>query len=341
MNRRELLTKGAAGMLGLACSAPLSAQDKGDRVTQANQGTVILDGCNWNPRDVTEIGCMEGALRFLGVDVSAAWLAGGIGYAFFPYIPGNCGGDPAYWTHEQYRGRLNNIGCRVTAFLSDQDGQKEDVVEAIRKGRPCVFFSWEAGEYVLLKGVKPDGMVLSFCGGNEAARPWKELAGAYSMRVGQAAPPAKVVQEALGLALQFSDGTKALTDFDAYYGCWKQLLDAGKTFGWGMSLTARRMAELRRSAPLFLREAASRLDGEIAGLLGGAASTYESASTAWEQLASLIPFPNRTTEQRQAYTTDPATVKQIRPVIDTIVEHLLRNMRVSCVTAMTLRVDPV
>lgn len=288
-------------------------------MTQANRDTVTLEGCNWNPRNVTEIGCMEGALTFLGVDVSAGWLAGGIGYAFFPYIPGDCGGDPGYWTHEQYRGRLHNIGCRVTAFLSDQAGQKEDVVDAIHRGRPCVFFSWEAGEYVLLKGIKPDGMVLSFYGGNEVVRPWKDLAGAFSLRTGQAAPPDKVVQEALGLALQFHAGTKTLSDFGGYYGCWKQMLDASKTFGWGVSLTARRMAELRGFAPQFLRDAASRMGGETAGLLRNAAETYETASATWRQLAELIPFPNRTTEQRQAYTTDAATVKLIRPVIDTIV----------------------
>jgi len=48
------------------------------------------------------------------------------------------------------------------------------------------------------------------------------------------------------------------------------------------------------------------------------ASRSTTLSVAWRQLAELIPFPNRTTEQRQAYTTDPATVKLIRPVIDTI-----------------------
>jgi hypothetical protein len=262
---------------------------------------------------------MEGALEFLGVDISAAWLAGGIGYAFFPFIPGDCGEDPAFWTHGEYRGRLKNVGCRVTAFLSDQDGRKEDVGEAVRRGRPCGFFSWDEGEYVLLKGIRPEGMVLSFYGGNEVVRPWTQLGeGIYSMRAGQAALPSKVVQGALDLALRFHDGAKALTDFDAYYGCWGALLDAGKTFGWSMSLTARRMAELRILAHQFLREAAGQLDGEVAGLLGRSAATYDAVAAAWSRLAELVPFPNRTTEQRQAYTTDPATVQRIRPAIDAI-----------------------
>jgi hypothetical protein len=285
----------------------------------SEQDKHTLEGCNWKPRDVTELGCIEGALKHLGVAISAPWLAGGIGYAFFPYIPGDCGSDPGYWTHEQYRGRLANVGCRATAFLSDPDGQRQDVVEAIRKGRPCVSFSWDAGEYVLLKGIQPDGMVLSFYGGDEVVRPWKELALAYSLRVGQAAPPAKVVKEALGLALQFHDAAKATRGVDAYYGNWKRLLGAGKTFGWSLSLNARRMAELRSQAPPFLREAAGRLNGEVTGLLVRSATTYDAVAAAWTQLVELVPFPNKTTEQRQAYTTDPATVKLIRPVIETIV----------------------
>lgn len=327
MNRRDLLTKGMAGMLGLASSAPESAEREGGHMRRPDQGTHVLEGCNWIPRDVAELGCIEGALKYLDVDVSSAWLAGGIGYAFFPFIPGDCGSDPAYWTHEQYRGRLANVGCRATGFLADPDGQKEDVVEAIRKGRPCVFFSWDAGEYVLLKGFQPDGMVLSFYGGNEVVRPWKELALAYSLRAGRPAPPAEVVKEALELALQFHDSAKAATGHDGYYGNWKRMLGAGKTFGWSMSYAARQMAELRSDAHVFVREAAGKVGGEAAVLLGKSAATYDAVYAAWRQLAEIIPFPNKTNEQRQAYTTDPATVKLIRPAIETIVRKEAEGMK--------------
>src|SRR6056297_2025177 len=77
-----------------------------------------LDGLEPVNRVVTQMACIEAALRYLGREVEAPWLYGATGHAFVLHIAdGLCPSGPHTWEGwSTLNGLGHNIGCELEHF---------------------------------------------------------------------------------------------------------------------------------------------------------------------------------------------------------------------------------
>lgn len=262
----------------------------------------------YRPRQLTQPGCIEGCLEFLGLDVSDAWLWGCSGLAFFTNISEVlC--PSAMHSHKL---NMNQRGCNVGYEWEQVFSWKgRDDYEAKRKlawdkarrgidsGHPSLLWEWE---WVLVSGYDETGYYLTgdVCVDRDGPMPWQELGGTdvgwmelVVIKPGVPAADAAAVKAGLEFAVEFwQNPGKWTTDCKgarAAYDTWLAALEQ-KTNPPEAARTAAVYLEARQLAAAFLREAKSRLEGEPGALFGHAIAEYETTVQSLRCAAGALPL---------------------------------------------------
>ncbi len=268
----------------------------------------LLEGLKYRPRQLTQPGCIEGCLELLGIDVSAAWLWGCSGLAFFTNISDVLCPSAMH----SHKFNMNQRGCNV-GYEWEQiwSWKGRDEYEAKRKlawdkarrgiddGHPSVLWEWE---WVLVRGYDETGYHLTgdVCVERDSPMPWQELGGTdvgwmelVVIRPGAAAKDATAVKAGLEFAVEFwRDPGRWTSDCKgarAAYDTWLAALEEKKNPPEA-ARTCAIYLEARQLAAAFLREANSRLDGDLDTLFDAAIAHYEKAAQSIEAAAEALPL---------------------------------------------------
>ncbi len=267
-----------------------------------------LEGLAYRPRQLTQVGCIEGCLEFLGLDVSDAWLWGCSGMAFFTNISDVLCPSAMH----SHKFNMNERGCnvgyeweQVFTWKGRDDYQAKRKLawdkarQGIDNGHPSLLWEWE---WVLVSGYDRAGYHLTgnVCVDRDGPMPWEELGGTdvgwmelVVIKPGTPAEDAAAVKAALQFAVEFwqSPG-KWTTDCkgaQAAYNAWLAALES-KTNPPEAARTAAIYLEARQLAAAFLREAKSRLDGGLGALLDDAIAQYDTATASLACAAEALPL---------------------------------------------------
>ncbi len=276
-----------------------------------------IENLRWKPMWVSHVGCLKGALEYLKMDVSAAWLFGATGHAFIINMHEVvCPSGPTAWKTERFMKLGSNIGYSIEGvwgFKSDPDFSKKQksawdtAKSAIDEGMPCYGWELDVPEYYIINGYDDQGYY--FSGPQvgsphvEGRKPWNELGNTdigvlemYTVRPGQPADDATAVKEAFQFALEhgkspekwiFPKYKAGLAGFDA----WIQALEKGEAHAWGMAYNSAVWHECRQFAVEFLEEARGRLDAKVSSLFEEAAGYYEAVAQNLKGVTEAFPFP--------------------------------------------------
>ncbi|MFQ5811141.1 MAG: hypothetical protein ACE5JM_16100 [Armatimonadota bacterium] len=306
--------------------AAIHAQGEDDPVS-TNTPTKQIDGLRWKGRWMSNIGCLKPCLKYLGREVSWAWLYGGTGYVHEELCPSG-------WHVTEFPlGSLGeNVGASVDwfsigghEFPSDEDrpGRQKDVWEktraAIDQAQPCIGYDLEHGDYYVVHGYDDIGYYYSgpLCDGGKGPLKWQNLGvtgqvGLICMGVVKLAEPpddTAAVRNALQFAVEHAQKKPKPDDVYvaglAAYDQWIGALRAGHVNGWGPAYNAACYLECRRQAVSFLAEAKERLDGDLGPLFDEAIGRYKAVAESLEKVARAFP-----TEGGHKHEPDEATVKQ-------------------------------
>jgi hypothetical protein len=273
-----------------------------------------LENLSWKPMWVSHLGCIQGCLQFLGLDVSDAWLFGGTGHAFVINMHQVvCPSGPTAWNYEKLFKLGRNLGYVTEGVVgpkSEPDfGEKqklawEHVQQAIDRGLPC--FGWELDipEFYVVYGYDHEGYYFSGpdCDEGKGPKPWHELGETeigflemYSVDWGTPADDATTVKEALAFALEHADNPPRwiFPDFKAGlagYDNWITALRDDKADGFSMAYNAAVWNECRGYAVPFLKEAKARLDGQSGAVFGEAIGHYTVVAQNLQTVADTYPF---------------------------------------------------
>ena len=260
-----------------------------------------------------QIGVIKACLDFLGIDVSASWLAGGTGNAFLMSVGEGAGICDTYFalaSDEDRAGQIRlgrNVGYELDMQLAWPDDPEleerraEALVvlhKAIDAGLPC--YGWchfmyhtfcaydDSGQFYTAPyevGGEPRGPV-----------PWEAMGGLeiYVVRPGQPADDRTTVKEGVEFALEYArrgtgDGdAHGLRGFDNWIGAMEaQQIGAMFRHAPAWSVT-------RDLAVEFLAEAKERLGGEAGDLFNEAREHYQVVAD------NLRPLAERFTEENAA-----------------------------------------
>jgi hypothetical protein len=316
---RLLVSAGAfavACATALRCVTPLSADDKEAAVTTPTSAVEIGD-LRWQPRWISEMGCLRPALEHLGREVSWPWLYGGTGYAFLLNIHEEL--CPSGWHVAEFPiGELGrNLGIQIASFTpgghefpADEDlpRRQKEVWEATRqaidRGQPCYGYNLEIGDYYVVYGYDDVGYHYSGprCEAGKGPLPWQDygpksdvsgLLCMGSVAVATTANEAKTVRGALAFAVAHAR-TPGQPD-DVYraglagYDQWIRALKAGRASTWGAAYNAACYLECREAAVGFLKESKGRLGGEYASSFDEAIRHYEAVVASLREVAEAFP----------------------------------------------------
>jgi len=273
----------------------------------------MLDNLRWKPMWVTHLGCVQGCIEYLGLDISDAWLYGGTGHAFIINVHETvCPSGPTAWMTATLGELGANLGYHLDCvfgrksepgFVEKQQHAWEFVRQAIDQGLPCYGWELEMPEFYVVGGYDADGYFYSGPGCHDGKGPkrWHEVGDTgigiiemYSVAPGEPADDAKTVKEALGFALEHAENpTKWI--FPQYgaglagYDNWINALETGSADGFGVAYNAAVWNECRALAPRFLEEAKARL-GQPAALFAEAIQHYDVVARNLQTVADAFPF---------------------------------------------------
>jgi hypothetical protein len=267
---------------------------------------VWLDGLHAEGRWTTHMGCIEGCLRFLGSDISTAWLYGASGHAFYFGASRSVDiSDYHFWHPLEMFGLVANLGFRIDCVFgwAEDEGfgpkkrQAWDMIRAaIDKGLPCYGFRIVMPpQYQVISGYDDAGYICEQQ--PEEAIPWETLNGLpgdftmCSISPAKPAPDAKAVGDALRHVLKMENRNEAFWGLRAYEN-WIRELAADHHAAWFAHLAylSQVWCECRRSAVDFLQEAKERAaTGQTAGHFGRAIDHYGEVAAAWRNVTEMLP----------------------------------------------------
>ena len=279
--------------------------------------TCEVKGVRWEPRWISEMGCLRPSLKQLGREVSWPWLYGGTGYAFLLSIHNEL--CPSGWhVSELPVGQLGaNLGLQITSFTkgghefpadADMPRRQKEVWEAtcraIESGQPCYGYNLEIGDYYVVYGYDDVGYYYSgpMCDAGKGPLPWNDygpsgdVTGLLCMGAVSLTSPAedvKTVRDALASAV--AHARTASKPDDVYrvglagYDQWVRALKSGKAEPWGAAYNAACYLECREAAVGFLVESKQRLGDEHAVLFDEAIRHYQAVVTSLEEVAAAFP----------------------------------------------------
>ncbi|MGD1993304.1 MAG: hypothetical protein PVI59_08935 [Anaerolineae bacterium] len=288
-----------------------------------------LEGLKWVPRWVSHLGCVEGCLDYLGVNVSDAWLFGATGHAFVINVDEVvCPSGPTSWDTEMLFRLGKNVGydvggvfgLRSTGDLMQKQRQAWDHVRAaVDQDLPCYGWELDIPEYYVVYGYDDVGYYFSGpgCDQSRDPKPWRELGATeigvvemYSVKPGEVADDTQTVRQALAFALEhaanparwiFPEYGAGLTGYDH----WIRALEGGTADGLGVAYNAAVWCECRGYAALFLQEAKDRLEGRAGDLFDEAIERYQLVHQNLRTVTDVFPFHDREPE----HVHDPERVR--------------------------------
>lgn len=272
-----------------------------------------------------QIGRIKGCLEFLGVDMSAGWLAGGTGNAFLIAMGGRAGIcdvyyalDPAPDREAQVRlGR--NVGYELAYNLAGPEDPEladtrakavSEVRHAIDSGLPC--YGWYGRDYHTICGYDEAGEFYfapgETWGGGEpwVAAGWEDMGTVmefYLVRPGQPADDRTTVREGIEYAIEYAH--RDTTGGDSHglqaFDNWIETMEAKET--GVMQRHAPAWSGLRDLAVDFLAEAKQRLGGDAADLFDEAREPYQVVAENLRPLRERFTIP-RMAENKEAIEDD-------------------------------------
>jgi len=251
--------------------------------------------------DNLHLACIKGALDYLGMDISAPWLAGATGHAFVIHIEeGVCLSSVWSAMADSYRtGEMARLGQNVGYELDYRQveggedglpGRRQlwtDMCRAIDAGHPC--YMYHNFCYQMIGGYDGDGIYFaedSFPWSNAGQGPVSVLEhGGFDMaivRPGQPAPDAETVKAGLQFALSHPDDSPRYRGLAAY-DRWIETIRSGEAGGTWRSIRA--WHTCRSLAAEFFPEARERLGTGAGGLFDEASEHYLIAARSLEPIA--------------------------------------------------------
>jgi hypothetical protein len=320
--------------------------------TEVPKGTVkILEDLQAETRWTSHMGCLEGCLRYLGVDVSSAWVYGISGHAFVLSIH-----DDVYpsgvtaWDADTFTQLAENIGCTIEGcfafntdddFVAKQEMAWERARKAVDEGFPV--YAWEVAEaeFQVIKGYDEGGYIYPGPDG-DGHKAWEDLGNSdvgvlalYTVRPADPAEPAVAVKRALEFAVGYDRARRSrevpfATGLEfkrgaAAYDTWIRALRSGRPTGFGVAYNAVVWAECRRFAGAFLKEARRLVDPELASKFGDAGKLLRTASKNLTAVAKAFPLDDGPYDERVA---DKALVKKAIAALSEARDAELEAMKV-------------
>ena len=315
---------GKARWIGFDLLVPI-APAKGSASTQEGapqkKGTAVkmLEGLQWQQHTISQLGCIEGCLKYLGSDISSAWLFGGTGHAFVINIQqGLDPSGPTAWDWSAIHDLGPNLGytterifCRKEdAGDTYPDKQKEawDFVRAaIDRGVPC--YGWEVHpwipDYYVINGYDDTGYYYS---GWESGGPleWQKLGDmdvkvlqAFSVERCEPAADEKVLKDMLAHVLPRVAKPDGWINHPGYtsgqpaFEAWAKEVEEGRAIKDGHAYNALCWHECRAMAVEFLQEAKKRLAGKCDADFGKAIADYTVVRDRLKAVADLHPMSHQ------------------------------------------------
>ena len=277
--------------------------------------TKKLAGLAWVPRAESHSGCLEACAKYLGLDVSPAWLVGGIGHAFLLVVDESlCPSGPSSWDFRTVPRMAPNVGLDIELnIVWPEDGrfaEKQEQVwhtarSAMDAGCPCYGWHWE---FTVLNGYDDTGYLLS--GRMDVPRAWREFGAdsagfveIFIVRPGKRCDDAAAVKSALTYGIEVAENREGHREWGslAQYENWARGLESSNDISpEGAGYHAAIWAECRTFARDFLREAGDRLGGARAAVCEQAAERYATVSADLQEVARLFPAKWEAAEDEMA-----------------------------------------
>ncbi len=265
-------------------------------------------------RSVERLGCIQGCLEYLGIDVSFPWLYGGTGHAFIISLdPGVDVSSPDSWDHQPQFVLGTNLGYLIDGFsvwkpdFEDVFPEKQrkawDFVRRnIDQGIPCFGFELKAyyGGYWVIYGYDDVGYYYS--GWDEGGPlPWDKLGQLFvpllevrSVQRCEPAPVINVVKDGINFALKHASNPPGLIDAQAKSGpaawdYWSEALESGEAKRDHHTYNAQLWLECRDMAVEFLAEVKPHLPEKCWPLLDKASIEYTVVRAKLQSLIDLHP----------------------------------------------------
>ncbi|MGD8240438.1 MAG: hypothetical protein PVH68_17925, partial [Armatimonadota bacterium] len=297
-------------------------QDGGGAERSESGEARMLEGLQYPQRTAAEMACVEGALRYLGRDLSPGWLYGGTGHAFaITMAEGVHIASPYAWDKTLYD-LAPNIGCRITGMaISRKEAGDEfparqreawDMVRgAIDRGLPCYADRVYAAcaDYALIAGYDDVGYYYTHGAVSGGPTPWQELGTAdievldvWRVEPCEPPPDEEVVRAALEAVLKraatpdgwaISPSWAEQVSGPAAFDLWAEELESGRALWDAHLYNAQFWHEYRAMAVEFLREAKERLPGRADAAFSEAIGHYTVVRDKLESVPGLSPARER------------------------------------------------
>ena len=284
---------------------------------ETKEGAVkTLKGLEWQQHTISQLACIEGCLKYLGSDISSAWLFGGTGHAFVINIPeGLDPSGPTAWDWSAIHDLGPNLGyttervfCRKDeAGDSYPERQKEawDFVRAaIDRGVPC--YGWELHpwipDYYVITGYDDTGYYYSGCVSGGPLE-WQRLGDidvtvlqAFSVERCEPASDEKVLKDMLAHILPRVEKPDGWNMHPGYvsgqpaFEAWAKEVEEGQVIKDGHSYNAWCWQECRAMAVEFLQEAKTRLSGRCDEAFDEAIAHYTVVRDKLQGVVDLHPM---------------------------------------------------
>jgi len=295
-------------------------QIKGRLHLRTQGGEKMLENLRWVPHWASHVGCLQGCLNYLGIEMSEAWLYGATGHAFVLNIsPGLCPSGPTDWDTSRFLELGRHLGSEVTsvdhwcpkqgdALARAQQEAWDYVRSSINAGFPCYGWELDVPEYYVIYGYDETGYYISGAGCDDGAGPvsWQNLGtseiGVILVSRVRRVEPADVrqtVREALTYAVDIGRNRQKWTDRTgglAGYDLWIETMEQGKADRFGLGYNAAVWAESRKFAVEFLREAKQRIGNDLGPLFDRAIAQYEAVAQCLRAVSDTYPFRDGTAE---------------------------------------------
>ena len=307
MNRREFLRILAMSAAGAVLPV--------DSIKAAKETKVkSLENLKWRPRWVSHLGCIEGCLKYLKMDVSPAWLYGGTGHAFIINMAEDCcPSGPTAWKTVPLFELGRNLGYLIDGVFGskrDQDLAElqvkawDYIKSAIDQDLPCYGWELDIPEWYVIHGYDEVGYYFSGpgCDDGKGPKPWGEVGDTgigwlemYSIEPCEAAEVTEIVKETFEFVLKHAQNPKdwIYPNYGAGlkgYDIWIKSLQAGTAARMGHAYNTAVWEECRRYGVEFLSEAKERLGGDLGALFDTAIGHYEQVAAGLKTVTELYPF---------------------------------------------------
>lgn len=274
-----------------------------------------LENLRWTPRWVSHMGCLKGCLDYLGIEITDAWLFGGIGHAFVINIHEEiCPSGPTAWNTEMLFHNGKNLGYRLEGIFGWKGGEKDfsqlqmDAWSFTRKnldqGIPMYGWELEIPEFYVIYGHDDKGYYYSGPGvdSGKGPKPWQELGNTgigmieiYNVRPTEAKPIPVILRNVCEDVLKHASNPaewiqEGYTSGLAGYETWIHALESGKGDRFGMGYNASVWSECRYYAVEFLNEVKEKIGINLGDMLDDAILNYQVVDENLRKVAELYPF---------------------------------------------------